>query len=282
MNVTELLNQRQIKYSEQGNDYLVACINPEHDDTNPSMRIDKITGLFHCFSCGFKGNLFREFGAEPNKTEIKIMELHKKIQKLISNSSLEIPEDALLFDREYRGISADVYNEFGAFTSSSSKDLEDRLIFPISNISGDIKVFCGRLFQDAKPKYKFHPRHVSPPLFPYTAKPINGQIIIVEGIFDVLNLYAKGLSNVVTAFGTDTLAKSAKDKLSHFEILGTNKFWIMFDGDKAGRDAAKRLQHTMIKLGMNVDIIDLPDDMDPGDMNEADVNIIKTLLTGEV
>ena len=35
----------------KGKDYVVSCLNPEHDDKNPSMRIDQITGIFNCFSC---------------------------------------------------------------------------------------------------------------------------------------------------------------------------------------------------------------------------------------
>ena len=53
MNVEELIQKKKIPYRLQGADIVVGCLNPEHDDSNPSMRIDKITGIFHCFSCGF-------------------------------------------------------------------------------------------------------------------------------------------------------------------------------------------------------------------------------------
>ena len=55
----DLLTEKGIDFKVQGNDAVIKCLNPEHDDTNPSMRVDKITGVFHCFSCGFKGNKFR-------------------------------------------------------------------------------------------------------------------------------------------------------------------------------------------------------------------------------
>jgi DNA primase len=80
MNVIDILNDRHIKYREAGKDYLVTCINPEHDDSNPSMRIDKVTGIFHCFSCGHKGNIFTKFGAEPNWIDIHIVRLQDKIE----------------------------------------------------------------------------------------------------------------------------------------------------------------------------------------------------------
>ena len=46
MNVEDLLSKRNIHYTPKGRDFLVSCINPEHEDRNPSMRIDQITGVF--------------------------------------------------------------------------------------------------------------------------------------------------------------------------------------------------------------------------------------------
>ena len=57
MNVEELLQSKHVPFMPKGKDYVVSCLSPEHDDSNPSMRIDQITGIFHCFSCGYKGNL---------------------------------------------------------------------------------------------------------------------------------------------------------------------------------------------------------------------------------
>ena len=54
MNVEDLLSKKDIQYTPKGRDFLVRCINPEHEDHNPSMRIDQITGVFQCFSCEYK------------------------------------------------------------------------------------------------------------------------------------------------------------------------------------------------------------------------------------
>ena len=63
-------------------DAVISCLNPEHDDTNPSMRVDRVTGIFHCFSCGYKGNLFTYYGAPASPTEVRIHRIKEKIQKL--------------------------------------------------------------------------------------------------------------------------------------------------------------------------------------------------------
>ena len=66
MTVEELLIEEKIKFKQSPADFVVHCLNPEHDDTNPSMRIDKITGIYNCFSCGFKGNIFKLFDKLPS------------------------------------------------------------------------------------------------------------------------------------------------------------------------------------------------------------------------
>ena len=71
MNVEELLNEKEIYFVPKGKDFLVRCISPDHDDGNPSMRIDQITGIFQCFSCGFKGNIFYHFGEKANQLQLK-------------------------------------------------------------------------------------------------------------------------------------------------------------------------------------------------------------------
>jgi len=278
LNVIDILNDRQIKYKEAGKDYQIACINPEHEDSNPSMRIDKVTGVYHCFSCGYKGNIFQKFGAEPNFIDVKVSKLQDKIRDLLSDKSLELPADAVPFNRDYRGISRHTYLEAKAFTSNSEDEFKDRVIFPITDIRNNIKVFIGRaLHSEVESKYLFYPKHVTPPLFPAHPEIYKNSLILVEGVFDVLNMMDKGCYNVISAFGTHTLLKTYKQKLSHYQILGVNKFYIMFDGDEAGRSAGEKLENVLNSNGFNAETIELPDGMDPGDLTEHDV---ATLMRG--
>lgn len=272
MNVIDVLKDRNIKYKEAGKDYLIHCLNPEHEDTNPSMRIDKVTGIFNCFSCGHKGNIFNEFGAEPNALDIKKAQLQDKIRTILTNKNLVMPSDFVLFDRDYRNISANTFKSVGAFTSNEQEEFQGRLMFPLTDIRGNIKAFMGRaLHSEIEAKYLFYPRHVVPPLFPAHPEIWKNTLIIVEGIFDALNLIDKGCCNVLCAFGTTSLLKNYKDRLSHYRILGVNKFYIMFDGDKAGRTSAKKLEDVLNANGFNAEIIDMPDNRDPGDLTEEEI-----------
>jgi len=280
--VKELLQDRSIHFREAGRDYLIKCIDPEHEDSNPSMRVDKITGVYHCLSCGAKGNLFRHLGAEPNQIDIKVAKLLHKVRELMTTTDLVLPSDAVSFVQDYRNIKAETYEKVEAFTAFSLEELTDRLCFPIKDMRGRIKVFLGRaLHSEVGSKYLFYPAHTKVPIFPAYPVPYKNSLIIVEGIFDALNLMDKGIDNVICAFGTTSLLKSYKDKLSHFKILGVNKYYIMFDGDKAGKTAAKKLETVLNDSGFNAEIVELPEDRDPGDLTAEEIMVIKTGIYGD-
>ena len=95
MNVEELLIKQDVPYIPKGADFEVSCLNPDHPDRNPSMRIDRITGIFNCFSCEFKGNLFTLFGEKPNQLQLQREKLKNLIkQKMAESTGLALPSQA--------------------------------------------------------------------------------------------------------------------------------------------------------------------------------------------
>ena len=114
--VIELLEGRGIFYKLSGRDVLVACLNPEHEDRSPSMRIDKVLGVFHCFSCGYKGNLFAHYDVDYSTTAVKREQINRIIANLRSAGvGLQLPEQAMPYIGNYRGIKPETYKKFGAF-----------------------------------------------------------------------------------------------------------------------------------------------------------------------
>ena len=108
------------------------------------MRIDNITGIYHCFSCGFRGNLFKHFGAAANYLEIKRQKLKERIEETRASSiGLSVPEDAMPYAGGWRGIKPETYVKFGAFKHHASHFL-GRIVFPIKDASGRIVSFQGR------------------------------------------------------------------------------------------------------------------------------------------
>ena len=274
--VLDLLNSKGLSFTISGRDYLIKCLNPEHNDSNPSFRVDKVSGIAHCFSCGYKTNIFKYFGIFTNQIPLKIAKLKEKIQELkrMSTGLAELP-GSVPYTRSHRGISVETLKYFGAFFTTQVDKMEDRIIFPIKSITGKTEVYVGRhLLSNGNPRYLNYPGGVQIPLFPASVPRGSRSMVLVEGLFDMLNLYDKGLNNAVACFGTNTLQKDMKQKLMPYRAQGVTKVFIMFDGDEAGRKASSFLKPLIEEEGFEVEIISLDDGDDPGVLDQESVSSI--------
>jgi len=275
MNVSELLISKDIRYTPKGGDFIIKCLNPEHADRNPSLRVDQITGIFNCFSCEFKGNLFTHFGERPNYLQLRRELLKKKIRdKRAESIGLAFPEGAMPYVGDWRNIKPETYKRFEAFIHSGS-DYLSRIVFPIRDRTGKIVAFQGRHTSMGIPKYLNLPAGAKMPLFPIV-KPIQGSVILVEGIFDMLNLHDKGLTNAICCFGVKNVTD---DRLSMLTMQGVDNIDIFLDNDAAGQAASARiielcdnakLTNRNIKFGNK--------EQDAGSLTQSQVSKLKNKL----
>lgn len=274
--VKDLLDSKGIKYKVSGRDYLIKCLNPDHQDNNPSLRVDKAFGVGQCFACGFKLNIFKYYGLNTDIQSLRVLRVKDKLQTIYSESiGLQIPKGATPFTRDFRDIPGEVFKELGCFTHP---DYEDRLMFPLKDVTDKIVLFLGRfIHSDLKPKYKYYPEKVKPPLFPAKLHPNNGILVLVEGIFDALNLMSKGLTNVAAIHGANSL-NNDPEKLLQLKLQGVTKIYLIFDGDAAGQKAAEQLKPMLESKNFVVDTIDLPEDLDPGAMDHNQVAQLRKML----
>ncbi|MBO5018256.1 MAG: DNA primase [Alistipes sp.] len=144
----------------------------------------------------------------------------------------------------------------------------DRVMFPIHNISGRVVGFGGRTLRTDKKvaKYQNSPeseiynkrREVYGLYFAKKAIQQEDYAILVEGYADVISMHQAGIENVVASSGT-SLTEEQIRLISRF----TTNITLMFDGDAAGVKAAIRGVDLVIKEGMNVRIVLLPEEHDP-------------------
>lgn len=279
MDVIQLLEQKKIPYVPSGKDIKVCCLNPDHDDSNPSMRIDRLTGIFNCFSCGFKGNIFSFFGEKANFLQQKRELFKRKLQqKLAETVGLELPKNLIPFNKKWRNISGETFQKFEAF-EHHDPDFIGRIVFPIRGVSGKVVGFNGRaLTPEKSPKYLIKPAGSKFPLFPARVQPVGGHVILVEGIFDMLNLYDKGLTNVVCCFG---VKKVTKEKLTLLKVQGVTGIDILFDNDEAGEEGTKTVVDLVESLEMTTRKVTLPRSVsDAGELTAQQVLKLKEVLYG--
>ena len=143
-----------------------------------------------------------------------------------------------------------------------------RVIFPIHSISGRVIAFGARTMRTDKKtaKYLNSPEseiyHKSDILYGiYFAKRAITQqdcCILVEGYTDVISMHQAGIENVVASSGT-SLTQGQIRMIARF----SRNITIIYDGDSAGIKASLRGIDMVLKEGMNVRTVLLPDGEDP-------------------
>ena len=113
------------------------------------------------------------------------------------------------------------------------------------------------------------------PLFP-VVQPIQGRIILVEGIFDVMNLHDKGLTNAVCCFGVKNVTE---EKLQVLSVSGVEGVDIFLDNDEAGQGQAVKVRELCEAVGLDTRNIAFGDkNMDAGALAENQVKKLRDKL----
>ena len=150
----------------------------------------------------------------------------------------------------------------------------ERVIFPIHSVSGRVIGFGGRTLKTDKEiaKYKNSPtseiydkRHTLYGIYFAKSDIIRmDKCILVEGYLDVLSMHQLGVKNVVASSGTSLTVEQIR-LIRKF----TQNVTIIYDGDSAGIKAAIRGIDLVLKEGLNVKVILLPEGQDPDDFARA-------------
>ncbi|WP_020676993.1 DNA primase [Geopsychrobacter electrodiphilus] len=141
-----------------------------------------------------------------------------------------------------------------------------RLIFPIHDLSGRIVAFGGRILGDGQPKYInstespiYHKGQVLFGLFgARQAIRQATEVILVEGYFDQLALARAGVGNAVATCGTALTVE-------HAQLLKryAKRVLLLFDNDKAGRNATFKAMELLLPGGLETAVIELDEGEDP-------------------
>ena len=147
---------------------------------------------------------------------------------------------------------------------------QDRIMFPLSDDTGRVIAFSGRLWREqaegTKPQGKYKNSR-STLLFNKSyelyhldkAKQVakkNHELYLMEGFMDVIAAYRAGIENAVASMGT-ALTQEHVAHLSKF----TKKVILAYDGDKVGRLATAKALEVLEK--QEVEVVQIPDQMDP-------------------
>ncbi|MES2224458.1 MAG: DNA primase, partial [Patescibacteria group bacterium] len=325
--ISEVLST-YITLEPSGTQFKARC--PFHNEKTASFSVSSERGLFYCFGCGAKGDIFNfveMFEGLDKKGALKVLAdragivltaQHEKVEatdsvyKALETTAEKYQQylmqnpDALAYLKnrglneetikqfrigyaptEWRNIAAAIdaqsqeYYERAGLIKKTEKGYYDRfrgrIMFPMSDSSGRIVAFSGRMFPDTPegPKYLNSPEtevfQKSRILFGFDKAKLaikkHNFAILVEGQMDLVLSHQAGFKNTVATSGTavsETVVGDAGAQLSVMARLTPNLF-LAFDGDNAGQKAMERAALVALSLGMNPKVVALPEGVDPAD-----------------
>jgi DNA primase len=156
----------------------------------------------------------------------------------------------------------------GFVTASNQDKFVNRLMFPITDVTGRVIGFGGRTLDDTGAKYINSP---TTPLFDKSSTlygleqarhqiVATGTAVVVEGYTDVIMPHQVGCTNVVAALGTSFTA-------GHGRILRryARRVVLLFDSDTAGLEAANRALEVCLSQHLDIKLAFVPEGKDPCD-----------------
>lgn len=149
-------------------------------------------------------------------------------------------------------------------SGSISDRFNDRVMFPIIDLRGNVIAFGGRIMTNQKPKYL---NTSDTPVFKKSANlfSLNNakssgerSLILCEGYMDVIAVNQAGFPNAVATLGTAlTQDQALLMKRYADEVI------ICYDSDEAGQKATARAITFLRNAGLNIKVINIPQGKDP-------------------
>jgi len=255
---------------------------------------------------GEKEKLYRAMEEATKFFEKNLIE-NKKILEYLKSRGLEektikdfrigfaLPEWRSLFNYLKSESFSDKEIELAGLIKETEKGFYDRfrgrIIFPISDSSGRIIAFSGRIFSAEggsasggeissyeQAKYLNSP---DTPIFSKSAVLYgldkakesirkNNFSILVEGQMDLILSHQAGFRNTVATSGTalSDVTVSKENVVSNLGLLHrlSGNIILAFDADRAGFNASSRAGKIALSFGMDVKVVSMPEEIDPADL----------------
>ena len=245
----------------------------------------KLRNLYNIAEIFYHYNLKNEKGVEAYKYFVSRKILPETIERFKLGYSPN--KNLLLNEFKRRGIDLTLAKQSGLISYNKEHGqyydfFRNRAMFPIKDFLGRTIAFGGRqLVKDDKTgKYinslESEIYNKSQVLFGLSEAlqeiRKTKEVFIVEGYLDVISLSQAGITNVVAPCGTALTKEQLELLKKHSNI---NTIYLLFDGDSAGQEAARKGIPLVLETGLDLRIISLPVPEDPDSLINSENGIEK-------
>lgn len=233
--------------------------------TKKSTKYDKLYDAYNLSLKYYQNNLNSNIGKQAKKYLADRQIDETLIKEFEVGLSLESRDDltTLLTKKEYDLVTL---NRIGL--SSDDHDIyNDRIMFPLYDVSGRVVGFSGRIYKDNGQNKYLNTKETEifkkgEMLYHYhIAKEecrLKKSVIVMEGFMDVIRASSIGVKNTVALMGTAL----TKEQTALIKRL-SNNIILCLDGDNPGQHAMLSIGSTLLENGIEVKVIVLPNPEDP-------------------
>ena len=282
------LEANEVKFSDKETKLLCQCLSPTHEDNNMSafIKLEEANEYFHCSSCKFSMNSIQlhnliSLGFDPNMSwKAQIDRILKQAEPKLEKESAQIflPIKEAMFDKPYRGISAETFEKVNAYHTFKEAYYGKRIIIPIYNYKNELKSFEA-ISTNAKiqPKVLRGKNVDTSELFGF--ENLLGEsdtLFLCEGTFSALSFWELGYQGVFN-MGVATI----KDKIKTLHLKEIKNIILCGDNDSSGRTFNKECYH-LLKHNFNVAFFQFPynspEKCDANDLLKKDREILQECI----
>lgn len=248
---------------------------PEEDNDEPSETTQLREGIYHALKFAgvfYYRNLIENPEAEKAVKYLESRGYNREVYKRYGLGYAPSGGEELWKAAQNTGIDEEYLVEADLIKPSNRgggyyDTFRGRLMFPIFNPTGKVIAFAGRVLgQEKTAKYinsaqtKVYNKSEVVYGVNFAKNEIrkNKEVILVEGYTDVITLMEQGIRNVVASSGTSLTPGQMKILHRYGE-----RIVMIYDSDEAGQTAMKRGINIALGEGMEVQLLELPEDQDP-------------------
>lgn len=264
---TFLMNYEHIDFREALR-YLGEKVGVNVSSVNIVKKTTKFDHLYEAYNFAvkyFQNNLSASVGKEARAYLSKRGINEEAIKEFEIGLSLESRDDLtkLLVSKKYE---LSTLNRIGL--SSDDHDIyDDRIMFPLYDVSGQVVGFSGRIYKDVDQNKYLNTKETDifkkgEMLYHYhIAREVcrlKKSVIVMEGFMDVIRASIVGVKNTVALMGT-ALTNNQFNLIKRL----SNNIILCLDGDDPGVKAMLSIGEHLLDEGVEVKVVVLPDNDDP-------------------
>lgn len=264
---TFLMNYEHIDFREALR-YLGEKVGVNVSSVNIVKKTTKFDHLYEAYNFAvkyFQNNLSASVGKEARAYLSKRGINEEAIKEFEIGLSLESRDDLtkLLVSKKYE---LSTLNRIGL--SSDDHDIyDDRIMFPLYDVSGQVVGFSGRIYKDVDQNKYLNTKETDifkkgEMLYHYHIAReecrLKKSVIVMEGFMDVIRASIVGVKNTVALMGT-ALTNNQFNLIKRL----SNNIILCLDGDDPGVKAMLSVGEHLLDEGVEVKVVVLPDNDDP-------------------